>query len=399
MSDTTAHSLTGPRGTHKQPVWLHGLYAALWLYLFISAINVMGGALKTLGRSSTWLQEQLDAGGPIGALMGGVIVTALVQSSSFTTSLIIIAVAAGQINLEAAVFAIMGANVGTSITNNLVSIGTMRIRRQFRRGYTAALMHGNVNLLTVGILLPLEWISGAMSPTGHGVLMRFSITIADWMGLDPIVRPTNPVKVITMPVVDGFNWFGDLVTNSDQAHGILVAALGLLLLFVSLLFMVTSLKGALLQRIEGLFSSFLFRNDFMSGVVGVVSTIFVQSSSVTTSLMVPLTSAGAVTLRRAFPFMLGCNLGTTVTGVIAASANPVDAAISVAVCHVTFNVLAVLVWYPLRVVPMGIATWYGSLAARKRRYYWLFLGIVYFAIPGIAFLVHWIITRIMLGSP
>ena len=102
-----------------------------------------------------------------------------------------------------------------------------------------------------------------------------------------------------------------------------------------------------------------------------------------------------MTIRRAFPFMLGCNLGTTVTGVIAASANPAADAVSVAVCHVTFNVLAALVWYPLRAVPIGLAAWYARLAARSKRYYFLFLGVVYFAVP----LAVYIITTIFLGSP
>jgi len=375
---------------------MHGVQAAIWLYLFVSAINVMGGALKALGHSTAWLTNFLAAGGhPIIALMGGVAVTAIVQSSSFTTALIIMLVGAGNMDVEMAVYAVMGANIGTSITNNLVSMGTMRIRRQFRLGYTAALMHGNVNLFTVMVLFPLEWISGAMSSTGHGLLTRFSIAMANWMGLSPVAKPTSPVKWLTKPVVDAFNWFGDLVTTTDQAKWIVVAVLGLVLLFLALAFMVTNLKGALLRRVEGLFSSFLFRNDFMSGVVGVISTIFVQSSSVTTSLMVPLASAGAVTIRRAFPFMLGCNLGTTVTGVIAATANPVADAVSVAVCHVTFNVLAALVWYPLRAIPIGLAAWYAQLAARSKRYYFLFLGVVYFAIP----LVVYLITTIFLGSP
>jgi sodium-dependent phosphate cotransporter len=395
MSDTTSHSLKDPAPAREHPAWMHGLHAALWLYLFVSAINVMGGALKTLGKSTTWLEDALAVGGhPIIALMGGVFVTAVVQSSSFTTALIILLVGAGEMNVETAVYAVMGANIGTSITNNLVSIGTMRITRQFRRGYTAALMHGNVNLLTVGVLLPLEWISGAMSSTGHGLLTRFSIATANWMGLSPVVKPNSPIKWLTTPVVDLFNWVGDLVTPSEEMKGILVAVLGLVLLFLSLLFMVTNLKGALLRRVESLFSSFLFRNDFMSGVVGVVSTIFVQSSSVTTSLMVPLASAGAVTIRRAFPFMLGCNLGTTVTGVIAATANPAADAVSVAVCHVTFNVLAALVWYPLRAVPIGLAAWYAQLAARSRRYYFVFLGVVYFLVP----LVVYLLTTIFLGS-
>ena len=217
----------------------------------------MGGALKAMGKGSTWLTDLLAAGGhPIVALMGGVFVTAIVQSSSFTTALIIMLVGAGNMDVETAVYAVMGANIGTSITNNLVSIGTMRIKRQFRLGYTAALMHGNVNLLTVIILLPLEWISGAMSSTGQGLLTRFSIAMANWMGLSPVVKSTSPVKWLSTPVVDGFNWFGDLVTPSDESKWILVAVLGLVLLFLSLVFMVTNLKGALLRRVESRFSSF-----------------------------------------------------------------------------------------------------------------------------------------------
>ncbi len=399
MGDDQSHRPSIRVTPREHPAWLRGVYAAVCLYLFLCAINVMSDGLKMMvgaPPTSEWIKEMFSgAANPFVALTAAILVTAIVQSSSFTTALIITLVGVGEMNVEMAVYAVMGANIGTSITNNLVSIGTMRIKRQFRLGYTAALMHGNVNLLTVIVLLPLEWISGAMSSTGHGLLTRFSIAMANWMGLSPVAKPTSPVKWLTTPVVDGFNWFGDLVTPSDEAKGILVAVLGLVLLFLALVFMVTNLKGALLRRVETLFSSFLFRNDFMSGVVGVVSTIFVQSSSVTTSLMVPLASAGAVTIRRAFPFMLGCNLGTTVTGVIAATANPVADAVSVAVCHVTFNVLAALVWYPLRAVPIGLAAWYAQLASRSRRYYFVFLGVVYFLIP----LVVYIVTTIFLGSP
>jgi sodium-dependent phosphate cotransporter len=184
---------------------------------------------------------------------------------------------------------------------------------------------------------------------------------------------------------------GDLVTPTEIAQGVVVAVLGLILLFASLVFLVTNLKGALLRRVEGLFSAFLFRNDFTSGVVGVISTVLVQSSSVTTSLMVPLVAAGALKNRRAFPFILGCNVGTTVTGMIAASANPVAAAVSVAICHVTFNLIAAFVWYPLRFIPIGLATWYGRLAARSKRFYFVFLFVVYFVIPVIAFIASTIL--------
>ena len=381
-----------PPRAREVPAWLRGVCAGVFLYLFLAAINAITGGLRMFADSTDRLEKIFAYGeNPLVALMGGVFVTAVVQSSSFTTSLIIAAVAARQMSLETAVFAVMGANIGTSITNNLVSLGTIRIRKQFRRGYTAALMHGNVNLLTVAVMLPLEWVSGALHTSGNGLLTRFSVALAGWLGLSPIPKPNSPVKLITRPVVDVFGWLGDLVTSTDKAQGIVVASLGLVLLFISLVLMVSNLKGALLRRIEGLFSSFLFRNEPMSFAVGALSTVIVQSSSVTTSLMVPLVAAGAIRVRRAFPFMLGCNIGTTVTAVIAATANPVAAAVSVAICHVTFNVIAVAVWYPLRSIPIGLARWYGRLAARSKWYYFLYLLVVYLVIPAVAFLISKVI--------
>ena len=374
-TSATTPLLTRPAPARESPAWLRGLYAVFFLYLFLCSINVMGSGLKTLD-----IDRFLRAGGdPVIALMGGVVATAIVQSSSIVTALIIAFVAAGQMNLDMAIFAVMGANVGTSITNNLASLATWRIRRQFRRAYTAAMMHGFVNLLTVAVLFPLELATG--------LLTRVSMQLAGLLGLDPIENPHSPVKMMTRPVVSLFEWLGGLVTTTDKAQGVVMALAGLILLIGSLVMLVTNLKGALLRRIERLFSSFLFRSELMAGVVGGISTIMVQSSSVTTSLIVPLVGAGAIKLRRAFPFMLGCNIGTTVTAVIAATANPMAAAVGVAICHVFFNVIAVAIWYPMRFVPIGLATWYGRLAARSKWYYVAFLLVVYFAIPGLGYLI------------
>ncbi len=377
--------LSQPSSTRETPAWLNGIYAGICLYFFLAAINVMGAGLKSMGSRVREVLEQ--AHNPMIALAGGMIVTAIVQSSSFTTSLIIALVAAGQMDLETAIFAVMGANIGTSFTNNLVSGLMMRIKDQFRRGYAAALMHGNVNLLTVAILFPLEWVSGLLHASGQGWLTRFSMWAAGALGISPQQEPNSPIKAITKPVVEVFDWFAGLFTSSAQTQGTILAAMGLALLFLMLVLMVTNLKGALLRRVEGLFSSILFRNDLMAGIVGVISTIFVQSSSVTTSLMIPLAGAGAVKSKRVFPFMLGCNLGTTVTGLLAASANPAAAAVGVAICHVTFNVVGCAVWYPLRFIPIGLARWYAELAARSRRYYFLYLLVVFFLVPGIGYLI------------
>jgi len=381
----------GPRA-REHPAWLRGVYAGVFLYLFICAIKVMGTGLKLMANApptNGWIEDMLGgATNPFAALMAAVLVTALVQSSSFTTSMIITMAATGVIRVETAVFAVMGANIGTSVTGILVALFNMRIRRQFRRALSAALVHDIFNLLTVGVLLPIEW--------AFGILARAAGLIAQGMGFQTQGKPTSPVKVITGPAVDFFEWAAGLVFSNPAWVGLVVAIGGLLLLAVSLIMMVTNLKGALLRQIEGLFRSVFFRNAIVAGVVGAVTTVLVQSSSVTTSLIVPLAGAGAVTLGRVFPFMLGANIGTTVTGIIAAAATDnKQLAFTIAFCHVLFNIVGICIWYPLRSVPIGIAGWYGRLAGGSTRYAFLFLLTVFFVIPAIGLLI----TELLTSSP
>ena len=385
--DSTASPLR-PLQHRRRGAWKHGIIAGLCLYFFLSAINIMGEGLKYVGDAGDWLQRIFAHGdNPFVALLGAVFVTAVVQSSSFTTALIITLVASGQITLATAVFAIMGANIGTSVTGVIVSLGNIRIRRQFRRAFTAALMHDIFNLVTVAVLFPMELITGAFHPDGRGWLTLTAIKLTDLIGAPEVENPNSPAKVITRPMVNLVDGIGGLVTASPLLKGIVIAIIGLVLLFTALVFMVKNLKGALLSRVEGLFRTYFFRNDLTSYVVGVISTVLVQASTITTSLIVPLAGAGVVKLKRVFAFMLGANLGTTFTGVIAATANPVSAAVTVAVFHVMFNLIGTAIWYPLRIVPMGLARWYGRLAAQSKRYAFIFLFTVFVVIPVIGLII------------
>jgi len=397
--NTTGAPLTQAGRPRELPAWANGVIAGLCLYLFLSAINIMGAGLKTLGTSTDWLENLLaHAHNPFVALMGSVLVTVMVQSSSFTTSLIITLVAAGQMNVGDAIFAVMGANIGTSVTNTIVSFGNLRIRRQFRRAFRAAIVHDIFNWLTVAVLLPLEWITGAIARDGCGVLARFSTWTSQLLGLQEIERPNSPLKVITRPAVEAVRWLAEQLTDGETGRGVLMAAAGLLLLCLALVFMVKNLKGALLRHIEGLFRRVFFRNDGAAYAVGALTTVLVQSSSVTTSLIVPLAGAGAVKLKRVYPYTLGANLGTTVTGVIAASANPVIGAVTVAIAHVTFNLAGTVIWYPLRRVPIGIARWYGRLAAKSRFYALLFLFGAFIIVPTVGLVVSEILLKLFSGS-
>ena len=371
--------------------WLHLLLAGFSLYFFLCAINVMGAGLKVIGKETSWLADAIAQGdNPLVALMASVLVTSVVQSSSFTTSLIITLVAAGELSAGTAVFAVMGANIGTSITSLIVSLGTMRIKRQFRRAYATALMHAIPNVLTVLLLFPLEWATSTTSADGFrgGILTRTARWITTMLDLGAGEKFYNPIKAITQPVVTGIkdaaNW---LSGENATAAGTIVAVVGLVILFLALIGLVKNLKDALLQRLEGLFTVLIFRNDFLAWLSGIGSTVAVQSSSVTTSLMVPIAGAGAVKLRRVFPFMLGCNIGTTVTGVIAATANPTAGAVIVAISHVLFNFTDNAIWYPLRIIPIRLAKWYSSLAARRRRYAFIFLATVFLVVPTVALVI------------
>jgi len=393
MAGATDHSLTRSDGKGTIPGWLRGIYAGVFLYLFLCSINVMGGGLKMLmndDSSQVWIDRFFGlADNPFVALMAAVFLTAIVQSSSFTTTLIIGMAASGTLHLDAAIFAVMGANIGTSVTGILVSLANIRIRRQFRRAFTAALVHDIFNLLSVGVLFPIEWL--------FHPLARMAGAISSGLGLETAGKPDSPIKIITKPVVELVNAGAELLFSNPVAIALTVAIVGLLLLFGSLVMLMTNLRGALLSRLEALFRSVFFRNDLMAGVVGTVTTVLVQSSSITTSLIVPLAGAGAVTLRRVFAFMLGANIGTTVTGVIAAAATGDGKAIAVTVAasHVLFNVCGILIWYPLRVVPLSLATWYGRLAADSKRYAVLFLVMVFFVIP----LTGLLITELFRSAP
>jgi len=380
-------ALSAPRSAGRSP-WFYGIFAGLSLYMFLAAIKVMGGGLKTIGENSDIIENVMGgADNPLVALFGAMLVTAIVQSSSFTTALIITLTGYGQMPVETAIFAVMGANIGTSVTNAIVSLGQLRIRKQFRRAFSAAIVHDFFNWLTVLVLLPIEWISGEMREDGHGILMRFSEWAAQFFSSTSLDKPFNPIKWAVSPVVDLVKGISHLFGDSPLMQGTVAAIVGLTLLFVSLIFLVKNLKGALLRRLEGMFRRVFFRNDLIAYTVGCLTTILVQSSSVTTSLIVPLAGAGAVKLRRVYPYTLGANLGTTMTGVIAATANPEPRAVAVAIAHVTFNLVGTAIWYPLRAIPISLARGYGRLAARSKRYAILFLLVMFMVVPIVGIVV------------
>ena len=129
------------------------------LVLFFVSLELMGDSFKLMGRgfAETLLRTTSN---PFVGLFIGILATSLVQSSSTTTALTVGMVAGGGLTVAGAIPIMMGANIGTSVTNTIVSLGHITRKDEFRRAMAGATVHDFFNLLTVAIALPLELTTG-----------------------------------------------------------------------------------------------------------------------------------------------------------------------------------------------------------------------------------------------
>jgi sodium-dependent phosphate cotransporter len=103
--------------------------------------------------------------------------------------------------------------------------------------------------------------------------------------------------------------------------------------------------------------------------VGIGVTVAVQSSSITTSILVPLVASGILTVRSAYPVTLGANVGTTITALIASLAVARPEGLTIALVHFLFNAVALALVYPIpqvRMIPVRLAEGMAEIATRRR---------------------------------
>lgn len=355
------------------------LSLAFLLYLFLFAIALFGAAFKLVGED---FSRQLIAttAHPVMGLMIGLLSTAIIQSSSTTSSIVVGMVAGGALTVRGAIPIIMGANLGTTITCTLVAMAALSRRAEFQRSFAAATMHDFFNLLTILILFPLEQATHVLEKVATWLSARF-------VGAH---NPefANPIKEIVEPLVDGAAAVltGNLKPGLAAAVMIVLALAGI---FLALLFLTRLLKRVVLSRAEGAFAKHLRGNEGVAMLMGLVITAVIQSSSVTTSMLVPLVGAGIVPLGSAFATALGANVGTTVTAMLASLTGTADA-VTVAFVHLLFNVGGVLIFYPvpaIRRIPTGLAQALARVAARRRILALVYVVGVFFLLPMMFLLV------------
>mgnify|MGYP003959265733 FL=1 len=110
------------------------------IYLFLLSIKLLGHSFKLFGKEFAEAMLQTTSN-PFTGLIIGIVATSLIQSSSTTTSIVVGLVAGGVVNLENSIPIIMGANIGTTVTNTLVSLGHVGRKAEFKRAFAAGVVH------------------------------------------------------------------------------------------------------------------------------------------------------------------------------------------------------------------------------------------------------------------
>lgn len=421
--------------THDAKGWARifgGLSVALfWLYWFIFGLDLLGTGAKVLTGclAGGLFKEDMN---PIAGLMVGILCTVLLQSSSTTTSIVVTLVGAGAIPVKAAIYMIMGANIGTSVTNTIVAMGQMGDGDQLERAFAGATVHDMFNYLSVCILLPVELVTGYLyrittamvknytpqegetwdgpldfiiDPLSHLVIKENKNVIKDIAkGTSPDCSVYYPVECNGTATYQHCNKEGRIgliscikdtgncpaffqegaMQNDDQVSGGVVLFLGLVILCISLICLVLVLQKMLLGASKRVIYKATNVNGYLAMVIGLVITIFVQSSSVTTSVLTPFCGLGLIRLEQMYPLTLGANIGTTVTALLAAMVSASQDALQVALAHLMFNITGILIWYPvpkMRRVPIMLATHLGKFTRWWRGFPLLYLVVMFLLIP------------------
>lgn len=353
------------------------------IYTFLVGVSSLESGIKVMGADT---QESLfsSVSNPVAGLFIGILGTVLVQSSSASTSVIVGLVGTGALGVGDAVPMIMGANIGTTVTNTLVALAHMRQSEEFKRAFSAATVHDFFNLMAVSIVLPIELATNVLSNSAEKISEQLVGSAgSEWK---------SPIKKWVKEPVGWLKDLGDAIGASGNVLGTLLVAIGLVIILISLAFITKNMRKLVADRIEASLNKVLGKGaGTVAMLLGLVITISVQSSSITTSIMIPLAAAGVVTLRNIYPVTLGANVGTTITALLAALATSRPEALTVAIVHTLFNVGGIVLLYPMpyvRDIPIRLAENLAKIAINRRVAAVIYVVVVFIVVPllGVAIL-------------
>lgn len=379
----TARENVSERLKYQIPTPLRASLVFGLIYTFLVGVSSLESGIKVMGADT---QESLfsSVSNPVAGLFIGILGTVLVQSSSASTSVIVGLVGTGALGVGDAVPMIMGANIGTTVTNTLVALAHMRQSEEFKRAFSAATVHDFFNLMAVSIVLPIELATNVLSNSAEKISEQLVGSAgSEWK---------SPIKKWVKEPVGWLKDLGDAIGASGNVLGTLLVAIGLVIILISLAFITKNMRKLVADRIEASLNKVLGKGaGTVAMLLGLVITISVQSSSITTSIMIPLAAAGVVTLRNIYPVTLGANVGTTITALLAALATSRPEALTVAIVHTLFNVGGIVLLYPMpyvRDIPIRLAENLAKIAINRRVAAVIYVVVVFIVVPllGVAIL-------------
>lgn len=352
--------------SRKYIIVLQTLWILFLVYFFLVSIQLMGAGFKLFGKG---FAERLIVGttNPFVGLFIGILATSIIQSSSASTAITIALVAAGSVTFINAIPIVMGANIGTTVTSSIVALGHIHRKEELKYAYAAATSHDFFNILTVGILFPLQVKFNILSNISNFLVDKF-VNVGGMKFIDPL-------KIITKLPIKFFKY---ICFN----HPIPIIILGLIILFTSLILIEKTLQGFSASRMSNYLNVVIFNSWYRAFLAGFIVTGFItQSSSVTVSLIVPLVGSRILSVESIFPYIMGCNIGTTTDCILAGLCTGNPHAIALGICHLIFNCIGTAIFLPLRRIPIALAKLVGIAVSKRRFLAIVFVIVVYFLIP------------------
>jgi sodium-dependent phosphate cotransporter len=351
------------------------------IYLLICAVGLISRGFAGLGSDAAHSMFAFAAHPWVG-LSVGILGTVLIQSSTTTTAIAVTAVGAGALPIRGAIPVILGANVGTTVTTTLVALTFIRHREEFRKALAASSIHDFYNWLALLIFFPIELV--------WHPLERLSRTLTDALygtGWMPEPDRFNFIRSATRPVVDG-------VTNAtSHLHSTLgplfTIVIGAVLILAVVKYLGKLLKLLLVGRARDILTKAVGRNPYLAMASGMGVTVLTQSSTITTSVLVPFAGAGILTPAQIYPVAVGANLGTTFTVVFAAftvAGQDAKIGLQAAFVHLLYNFFAIIVIYVnplLRPLPLFCAETFARVASERKWVIAAYLVTAFVAVPAL----------------
>lgn len=339
------------------------LGVAVLLYVIVVAIHLLMHGITGLGFGdfSALIENTRN---PITCLALGALATFLVQSSTVVTTITVAAVGGGLIGIREATMVILGANIGTCFTALLVAFAYARSREQLRQALAAAITHWFFNIASVAFFFPIELIFHPLERLSH---LLAHLTTG---GTEHSIPTGGLVRILVTPLIDAFC---DLLGHTPVT-AIVSIILGGLLIAGSVQLLTILLRTLMAYRSHVLLEQSKERKESIWAEfgLGLGLTLLTHSSSATTSATVPFAGTGTLGTRGALGIVLGANLGTTLTAVLAAITIPGSSgtvALQAAFIHVLINLIgvaAVLFTRPLADAIVRVSESLGRISAEHR---------------------------------